>query len=272
MLPLLVSGRNKQPKDRVFEQDIPGTSGHPHVRISLTPTLGCPGQKFYARHLFQRIAKGAGRKGPCQKKSKIVKKRQTVFRHFSRRAKSVKNRQKVSKIFSTLFDSFRAAPVFRPLLGGSDFFCCFRQGIAGMSRDFGRDVPGTEKTYARKLWADYLFPIVQHVASGQSGQLPREGWGTGCRRELLGNLGENSGKSKEFPGALRVWRSLTLRRLESRDSSRGSFVNGIARFETYPLKVKIHSGRKLLPTDSLFFKINSVKTYRYRYRSVIISN
>ena len=26
----------------------------------------------------------------------------------------------MSKIFSTLFDNFRAAPVFRPLLGGSD--------------------------------------------------------------------------------------------------------------------------------------------------------
>ena len=34
----------------------------------------------------------------------------------------------------------------------------------------------------------------------------------------------------------------------------------------------IHSSRKLLPTDSLFFQINSVKTYRYRYRSVIISS
>ena len=35
---------------------------------------------------------------------------------------------------------------------------------------------------------------------------------------------------------------------------------------------KLRSGRKLLPTDSLFCQINSVKTYRYRYRSVIISN
>ena len=31
------------------------------------------------------------------------------------------------------------------------FFCCFRQGMAGMSRDFGRDVQGQEKLYARKL-------------------------------------------------------------------------------------------------------------------------
>ena len=32
---------------------------------------------------FQRIAKGAGGKGPRQKTSKIVKKCQKVFRHFS---------------------------------------------------------------------------------------------------------------------------------------------------------------------------------------------
>ena len=28
--------------------------------------------------------------------------------------------EKMSKLFSTLFGNFRAAPVFRPLLGGSD--------------------------------------------------------------------------------------------------------------------------------------------------------
>ena len=36
--------------------------------------------------------------------------------------------------------------------------------------------------------------------------------------------------------------------------------------------VVLHSGRKCLPTDSLFFQINLAKTYRYRYRSVIIWN
>ena len=35
------------------------------------------------------------------------------------------------------------------------FFCCFRQGVAGTSRDLGRDVPDLEKLYARKLWADF---------------------------------------------------------------------------------------------------------------------
>ena len=40
------------------------------------------------------------------------------------------------------------------------FFCCFRQGVAGMSRDLGRDVPDLEKLYARKLWADmYQFRV-----------------------------------------------------------------------------------------------------------------
>ena len=38
------------------------------------------------------------------------------------------------------------------------FFCCFRQGVAGMSRDLGRDVPDLEKLYARKLWADFSHP------------------------------------------------------------------------------------------------------------------
>ena len=39
------------------------------------------------------------------------------------------------------------------------FFCCFRQGVAGISRDLGRDVPDLEKLYARKLWADFSYPI-----------------------------------------------------------------------------------------------------------------
>ena len=40
------------------------------------------------------------------------------------------------------------------------FFCCFRQGVAGMSRDLGRDVPDLEKLYARKLRADFSHPKV----------------------------------------------------------------------------------------------------------------
>ena len=68
----------------------------------------------------QRSAEGASEKGPRQKTSKIVKNILDSFRHFSRRAKNVKHRQNVSRISSTLFDKFRAAPVFRPLLGGYD--------------------------------------------------------------------------------------------------------------------------------------------------------
>ena len=67
-------------------------------------------------------------KGPAergrQKTSKIVQKCQKYFRHFSTSFAQGKTRQKVFKSFSTLFDNFRAAPVFRPLFlgggGGSD--------------------------------------------------------------------------------------------------------------------------------------------------------
>ena len=67
--------------------------------------------------------KGPSERGHVKKRQKSSKSDKNIFetfRHFSRRAKNVKNRQKVSKYFSTLFDNFRAAPVFRPLLGGSE--------------------------------------------------------------------------------------------------------------------------------------------------------
>ena len=67
--------------------------------------------------------KGPAERGHVKKRQKSSKVSKNIFdtsRHFSRRAKNVKNRQKVSKIFSTLFDISRAAPVFWPLLGGSD--------------------------------------------------------------------------------------------------------------------------------------------------------
>ena len=67
---------------------------------------------------YQRAAKGASGKGSRQKTAKVVKKCQKYFRHF--RAGQTK-RQKVSKIFSSFFDNFRAAPVFRPLFRASDF-------------------------------------------------------------------------------------------------------------------------------------------------------
>ena len=65
------------------------------------------------------------RKGATSKTSKkSVKECQQIFfdtfRHVSRRAKNVKNRQKVSNISSTFFGNLRVAPVLRPLLRDSD--------------------------------------------------------------------------------------------------------------------------------------------------------
>ena len=68
------------------------------------------------------------------------------------------------------------------------FFCCFRQGVAGMSRDLGRDVPDLEKLYARKLWADLSYPnhcpkhscfSVRMSSSLLKFRKTREGWN--CR-------------------------------------------------------------------------------------------
>ena len=89
----------------------------------------------------QRIAKGAGGKGPRQKTSKSVKKFFDTFRQFSRRAKNVRNRQKVSKTFSTLFDNFRASPFFRPLLQSAD------HSVRETGRDESQSVPSPEKLF-----------------------------------------------------------------------------------------------------------------------------
>ena len=91
--------------------------------------------------LSQRIAKGAGGKGPRQKTSKIVKKCQKVFRQFSATSKNVKNRQKVSKCFSTLFDNFRAAPFFRPLLQSTDYL---RGGLNTVSESMASNTEVSE--------------------------------------------------------------------------------------------------------------------------------
>ena len=57
--------------------------------------------------LGQRIAKGAGGKGPRQKTSKSVKKCQKVFRHFSTVFAHGKKSQKSSKSVKKFFDTFR---------------------------------------------------------------------------------------------------------------------------------------------------------------------
>ena len=70
-----------------------------------------------------------------QKSSKSIKNIFDPFRHFSRRANNVKNRQKVSRSFSTLLDNFRAAPAFRPLLGGSDERSSQKGGRQGVRKE-----------------------------------------------------------------------------------------------------------------------------------------
>ena len=52
------------------------------------------------------------------------------------------------------------------------FFCCFRQGVAGMSRDLGRDVPDLEELHARKLWADLSCPILQETLQHRNQRHP----------------------------------------------------------------------------------------------------
>ena len=49
------------------------------------------------------------------------------------------------------------------------FFCCFGQGVAGMSRDLGRDVPDLEKLYARNF--GLIFRSLQMV--GRILNMPR---------------------------------------------------------------------------------------------------
>ena len=35
-----------------------------------------------------------------------------------------------------------------------------------MSRHLGRDIPDLEKLYARKLWANFSFPILRGITEG----------------------------------------------------------------------------------------------------------
>ena len=118
------------------------------VALEQETILGFSGprpKRLLAPSLIQRIAKGAGGKGPRQKRqksSKSVKKFFDTFRQFSRRAKNVKNRQKVSKTFSTLFDNFRASPFFRPLLQSADL------SIFGEIQKFG---PCTRQSGSQSL-------------------------------------------------------------------------------------------------------------------------
>ena len=82
------------------------------AEFSFPSVLATENRQKWHPFFFQRIAKRAGGKGPRQKTSKIVEKCQKVFRHFSTIFAQGKKRQESSKsvkIFSTLFDHFRAA-------------------------------------------------------------------------------------------------------------------------------------------------------------------
>ena len=67
--------------------------------------------------LNQWTAKGASRKGPRQKTSKIVEKCQEYFRHFSTFFAQGKNRQKVSKYFRHVLTIFARHPFSGPFWG-----------------------------------------------------------------------------------------------------------------------------------------------------------
>ena len=106
---------------------------------------------------FSADRKRGQRKGTTSKRSKILKKCEDKFRHSSRRAKLIWNRQNrhtVSKQFSTLFDSLYAAPTFRPLFGGSDFSAL--AWVSGKS-------PGSSEPLAK--WNLWLTFFGDHVAT-----------------------------------------------------------------------------------------------------------
>ena len=96
-----------------------------------TPFSGTLSRKIPGTLAFQiancRLStdcKRGRRKGATSKnvknRQKVSKSFSTLFDNFCAGQKNVKNRQKASKSFSTLFDNFRAAPFYRPLLGGSE--------------------------------------------------------------------------------------------------------------------------------------------------------
>ena len=110
----------------------------------------------------QRIAKGAGGKGPRQKTSKSVKK---FFRHFSIIFAQGKKRKKSSKSVKKFFDTFRQfsrrAPFFRPLLGGGS--CSLAEPLTRSAKVSCRTLQIAEPK-ALNSEKDYLF-LVTWLAS-----------------------------------------------------------------------------------------------------------
>ena len=64
--------------------------------------------------------KGPVERGHIKNRQKVSKMFSTAFDIFRAGLKTSKIAKKCQKIFWTLFDNFRAAPVFRTLMGGSD--------------------------------------------------------------------------------------------------------------------------------------------------------
>ena len=77
------------------------------------------------------------------------------------------------------------------------FFCCFRQGVAGISRDLGRDVPDLEKLYLKKREG------VPEVGTKPLKAL--RGYRASNRGSNRGSRGSNPGSkgSRKTPEALR---------------------------------------------------------------------
>ena len=83
--------------------------------------LGCRKKSQIPR--VSGLQKGPAERGHVKNvknRLKVSKSFSTVFDSFRAGQKNVKNHQKVSKSLSTLFDNFRAAPFLRPLLGASE--------------------------------------------------------------------------------------------------------------------------------------------------------
>ena len=92
----------------------------------------------------------------------------TAFTVFRAGRKTSKNFQKVSKIFSTFFNSFRAAPVFRPLLGGSEKSSLNIKFLGGMSRGRPGGYPGGRP--GPKIFTPSLGPRKYRAYSSVSGK------------------------------------------------------------------------------------------------------
>ena len=123
--------------------------------------------------IFQWIAKGAGGKGPRQKTSKIVKKCQKVFRHFSTIFAQGKKRPKSSKSVKKFFDTFRQfsrGTIFPALVWGA-----LNLGDGGLFPPFNKDWSLTSLLLARFLVArcirEWRSQAALHALSGPLNRL-----------------------------------------------------------------------------------------------------